>query len=69
MTLSQGLRLLGGLSLLTLTACGTTPATETSSACLIFEPITYSLSNDTPETVDQIVRHNAAWDSLCQVPE
>lgn len=37
----------------------------TDAACLIFQPVTYSTA-DTPETVRQILGHNAAWGSLCK---
>lgn len=69
MTLLQGLRLLGVASLTTLTACGTTAATGTDTACLAFQPITYSASQDTPETVRQVREHNAAYDAVCPLPQ
>jgi hypothetical protein len=52
-------------ALLTLTACQTTtPTAVTDTACLAFEPITYS-SKDTPLTYRQVRQHNAAFRSLC----
>ncbi len=51
--------------LMSLTACAKTPQTATDLACLAFAPITFSASHDTPETVAQIRRHNAAWHALC----
>jgi hypothetical protein len=35
------------------------------TACAAFEPITYGRA-DTPETVQQVRAHNAAWDALCK---
>ena len=42
----------------------TTPTAVTDTACLAFEPITYS-SKDTPITYRQIREHNAAFRTLC----
>ena len=56
---------LAALSLLT--ACRTTaptPTAVTDTACLAFEPITYS-GRDTPLTATQVRQHNAAFRSLC----
>ncbi len=51
--------------LLTLTGCQTTtPIAVTDTACLAFEPITYS-SKDTTLTSQQVRQHNAAFRSLC----
>jgi hypothetical protein len=36
------------------------------TACAAFEPITYSLKDDSPKTRDQVREHNAAWDALCK---
>ena len=48
-----------------LTGCQTTtPTAVTDTACLAFEPITYS-SKDTLLTSRQIRQHNAAFRSLC----
>ena len=48
-----------------LTGCQTTtPTAVTDTACLAFEPITYS-RKDTPLTNLQIRQHNAAFRSLC----
>lgn len=46
----------------------TTNSGETRGAatfCEVAKPITYS-TRDTPETVSQILSHNAAWRELCQ---
>jgi uncharacterized lipoprotein YajG len=48
-----------------LTGCQTTtPTAVTDTACLAFEPITYS-SKDTAVTSRQVRQHNAAFKSLC----
>jgi hypothetical protein len=52
------------LFLTALTACAATPITGT--ACSAFRPITYSAAKDTPETVAQVRKHNAAWEALCK---
>lgn len=53
-------------TLLALTACQTTRTAGTDKAvCSIFPPITYS-SRDTAETVIQIRRHNAGFESYCK---
>jgi hypothetical protein len=59
--------LLGTLAaLLTLVGCQTVTHTgATKAVCSVFPPITYS-SKDTPETVTQIRRHNAGFDSYCK---
>lgn len=59
--------------LLVLTACPTlqTRSTAVSKgdatrvACESFEPIYYSASKDTPETVVKIKEHNAVYQALC----
>lgn len=38
----------------------------TRTACQVFRPITYSATQDTPETVQQVRGHNAAYASLCK---
>lgn len=49
-----------------LAACSQTTRTgETEGYCSVFPNITYS-SRDTPETVSQIVKHNAGRDRLCK---
>jgi len=63
-----GLKVLVGLLIMCPTSCATMSTTGTSKArpaCSVFEPITYSLQNDTRETVKQIIKHNAAWESYC----
>lgn len=53
-------------TLLMLAGCQTTtPTVATRPACLIFPPITYS-SSDTAETVTQVRRHNAGYESYCR---
>jgi len=47
---------------MTLTGCASVPS-ETD-ACLVFEPICASRS-DTPETIGQVLEHNAAWEAMC----
>lgn len=48
-----------------LTACQTTtPTAVTDTACLAFEPITYS-REDTARTATLVRQHNAAFKSLC----
>lgn len=53
------------LMLMILTGC-TTGITDVS--CIVFRPITYSLKNDTPETVRQAREHDSVWNSLCKKP-
>lgn len=48
-----------------LTACQTTSTDGTKAVCAIFPPITYS-SRDTPETIMQVRRHNAGYESYCR---
>ena len=48
---------------LSLSACADPQIVDTS--CASFQPIRYSASRDTPETVDQVRQHNAAWKALC----
>ena len=57
--------LLPALLALMLSGCQTTPTGGTRVACAAFGPITYA-DADTPETIDQIVGHNAAWDAICR---
>ena len=58
--------LLLGLMLTTLTACTTlTTGIVTDTSCEAFVPITYSASQDTPETVAEIRAHNRAFQALC----
>lgn len=44
----------------------TTGTNDLRPACSIFEPITYSLSQDSQKTVQQVIEHNAAWESYCE---
>ena len=55
------------LALGLLAACKTTPTTGTDDICLIWTPITYSGSGDTPRTVDEIRAQNAKRDAYCGV--
>ena len=51
-----------------LTACSVTGTTETGKAevmCQVTQPITYSSSGDTEQTVEQIKAHNRAWTEVC----
>lgn len=50
------------VSLLALAACQ--PQTVDTS-CVAFQPIRYSGAGDTPETVQAVREHNAAWVRLC----
>lgn len=52
-------------ALMMLIACVPTLTTATT-ACRAFKPITYSAAQDTPETVQAVREHNAAWDALCK---
>lgn len=55
---------------MTLTACETTRTTETDqrppvdTACHVYKPVYYSAKHDTPETIRQVRRNNAAYDAL-----
>jgi hypothetical protein len=49
-----------------LAACQGTPITViVDTSCQNFQIITFSATGDTPETVQQIREHNAAWRSIC----
>lgn len=50
---------------LLLAGCQTDGSTLPSVACTVFQPITYSRSKDTRETVRQVVGHNASGKALC----
>ena len=58
------------LTIVVLAACQTIPETATTECtramCQAFQPITYSASGDTEETVLEILEHNAVWDVNCQ---
>jgi hypothetical protein len=47
-----------------LSACATDSSAPTSDYCRIYEPISWA-TNDTPQTVQQIVRENAKYLCLC----
>ncbi|MGI9351967.1 MAG: hypothetical protein ACR2O3_10425 [Rhizobiaceae bacterium] len=58
---------------LVLTGCQMVPTVGSDNTrwyCEGFRPITWS-ARDTTETINQIVEHNAVWESLCnwQKPE
>ena len=46
-----------------LMGCG---KTVIDTSCTAFKPIRYSASNDTPETVQEVREHNAAWTAICK---
>lgn len=50
--------------LMTLPTCAPTLTTATT-ACRAFCPISYSASKDTPQTVQEVRSHNAAWGAIC----
>lgn len=56
------IRALAILAALALAGCG---QTVTDTSCTAFQIITYSVLGDTPETIDQARRHNAAYRSIC----
>lgn len=69
--LTRLMQLVPMLIILPLAACtilstGTVRYLDTS--CAAFKIITYSSKHDTPETIDQIRGHNAAYVSLCSKP-
>lgn len=51
-----------------LTSCQTMGTVAIESACLTFQPVSWS-KNDTLTTIRQIREHNAVWKSLCQNSE
>lgn len=59
-----------GLTMLataSLAGCQTMTPTDATRAgvCSLFPPITWS-SRDTPETIEQVRRHNAGRDAYCE---
>ncbi len=65
----------GLLSLLSLSACGTTtdsaatkPPPVIDSFCAVAKPIGWS-ARDTDETILEVKSHNAVWKARCQPPE
>lgn len=53
--------------LVPLAACQTTRTTATGKAvCAIWQPVTYSASGDTGQTVDEIRAANAKRDAYCK---
>lgn len=59
---SRTLALLAAV-LLAMTGCASGPSV-TDVSCQAFEPICVS-RRDTPETIDQVLEHNATWEALC----
>jgi len=45
--------------------CKTIPTTGTDDVCLIWRPITYSASQDSPETIDGNRALNAKRETYC----
>lgn len=68
LSVKQGMLVL--TCLMILTACEMIPTTaigegdSTRVACEVFGVITFSASQDTPETIREIREHNAAYESL-----
>ena len=57
---------LGVMLSLMLTACETTPTAEViDTSCSAFKTISWH-NSDTPQTINEIRKHNAAWRALCQ---
>lgn len=50
---------------LAMTSCQTRTIATTDDVCLIWTPLTYSVSGDTAETVDGIRGLNARRDAYC----
>lgn len=66
LTQSTGPGLLVLLSVMTVTACGTTRTTVTDSVpCAALEPIRFSASGDTPETIRGVREYNAVLAEVC----
>lgn len=64
---SHALRLLGGVSaMILLTSCQTPITATNDTACLAFSPLSYSASQDSPETVREIREFNASWRAICE---
>jgi len=62
------LAMLFGLMMLTACETGSTATSASDAvrvACMSFEPITYSSSGDTAETISQVQAHNRAFVELC----
>jgi len=53
------------LAVLGLSGCETTQTIVIDSTCEVFWPISYSASQDTPQTVEQVRRHNARYLAVC----
>jgi len=49
--------------------CATTSTIGTETKCMVFRPITYSAQNDTKKTIEQVRKHNAAYEALCKEGE
>lgn len=53
---------------LILTGCATTSSTGTAKVvpCASLDPITFSGSSDTGETIRQVREYNAVWKEICK---
>jgi hypothetical protein len=54
---------------ISLTGCATSTSAPQSDFCLIYEPVYVDRQNDTPETLQQVDRNNAAYEAVCVKPE
>lgn len=55
---------------ISLMGCATsTSAPQRSDFCLIYQPVYVDRTNDTPETLQQVDRNNAAYEAVCVKPE
>lgn len=57
-------RELGCATILVALAACASDSRAVSDFCLIYEPV-YVSDSDSAETVDQVMRNNAAWNALC----
>jgi hypothetical protein len=48
-----------------LTGCATSTSAPQSDFCLIYEPVYVDRTLDTPETLQQVDRNNAAYEAVC----
>ena len=55
------------LAMLALMGCQSmTPTTATKAVCAIWQPVTYSASGDTGQTVSEVRASNAKRDAYCK---
>ena len=47
---------------LLMTSCS---CVQRANYCLLTEPITYSVLEDSHDTIEQVREHNAVWEALC----